>query len=446
MTSSTSFIDYRNTAFEIANLTKIHGEPTFESIRKLHREVNINAQCVHSDLGGGAHGHLGLVLSPQEYALHSNAAYRRPTHPGPLVIPAGTTQHMAGTMREQHRERLRVFREVQGVDQALRQQIATAIEPTYLEALRDPATGRISLPVRDIIRHLYNVYGRVTPQKLQDKETMVRQMVYDPINPIDGIFSAIDDLVHYADAANSAYTQTQIINIAYIILNRTGHFRRWILDWNAKQAVQKTWTNFKLHFREAHQQLKETTTLQQQQSTYHVNAVREMIDDLKREMRAERIFPPSAEDPSAAPSMASLSTASQDSFSTMSAIQNELSSLREMVHHMAQPPPYEPQSAPWPMPPPPMPPPYMQYNPMYCQQAIQPSHMPQHQSPPPSSTTAPKKRRIFYCWTHGAGLHSGDRCLNKAPGHQPSATFKNRMGGSTKNVRIPATQETVSTN
>ena len=75
MTSATSFIDYRNTAFEIANLTKIHGEPTFESIRKLQREININAQCVHSELGGGAHGHLGLVLTPQENALHSNVAY-----------------------------------------------------------------------------------------------------------------------------------------------------------------------------------------------------------------------------------------------------------------------------------------------------------------------------------------------------------------------------------
>ena len=446
MTSSTSFIDYRNTAFEIANLTKIHGEPTFESIRKLHREIIINAQCVHSDLGGGAHGHLGLVLTPQEYALHSNAAYRCPTHPGPLVIPAGTTQHMSGTMRDQHKERLRIFREVQGIDQALRQQLATAIEPTYLEALRDPTTGRISMPVRDIIRHLYNVYGRVTPQKLQDRESMVRQMVYDPINPIDGIFSAVDELVHYADAANSAYTQAQIINIAYIILNRTGHFRRWILDWNAKPSVQKTWTNFKLHFREAHHQLKETTTLQQQQSTYHVNAVREMIDELKQELRADRTLPTPTDDPSAAPSMASLSTASHDSMGTISALQSELSSLREMVHHMTQPPAYEQPASPWPMPPPAMPPPYMPYHPMYCQQAAQPVYMAPHQSQKPPSTSTPKKRRIFYCWTHGTCLHSGDRCNNKAPGHQTTATFKNRMGGSIKNVRIPATQETVPAN
>ena len=163
MTSAPS-VDYRNNFFEIANLTRVHGEPTFESIRTLQREILINAQCVHSDLGGGAHGHLGLVLRPQEYGLHSNAAYRRPTHPGPLNVPAGTTNHMSNTLREQHRERVRVFREVEGIEQALRQQIVTAIEPQYLEAFRDTMTGRIALPVHELIRNLYNLYGKVTPQ------------------------------------------------------------------------------------------------------------------------------------------------------------------------------------------------------------------------------------------------------------------------------------------
>ena len=36
--------------------------------------------------------------------------------------------------------------------------------------------------------------------------------------------------------------------------------------------------------------------------------------------------------------------------------------------------------------------------------------------------------RQFYCWTHGAG-HSGWQCKNPADGHQPEATFTNRMGG-----------------
>ena len=87
--ASPSTIDYRNTAFKIATVTTIHGEPNFEAFRTLKREIIINVQCVHSNLGGSAHGHLGLVLPPREYAFHSNAAYQTPTHPGSFIIPPG---------------------------------------------------------------------------------------------------------------------------------------------------------------------------------------------------------------------------------------------------------------------------------------------------------------------------------------------------------------------
>lgn len=364
MASNPSWIDYRNNAFEIVNLTKIHGEPTFESICVLQREIIINSQCVHTHLGGGAHGHMGLVMSPQEYAMHSNAAYLRLVHPGPLLIPPGVTQQFADTLREQHKEQVCLFCEVQGVDQALRQQIATAIEPQYLEAFHDDATGRIQMSVAALIQQLYRVYGKVTPQKLQDQTEKVRQMVFDPVNPIDGIFTAIDDLVHYVITANSPFTQPQIINMAYLILNKTGLFQRWILDWNARQPQQKTWTNFKLHFREAQQQLRETSTLQQQQSQFQANAVQEIISELKNELRS--VTTSTIDTYTDIPSMNSVSTMSNDTAASLSVMQSEISSLRDMLHNMSRAPP--PSLPAW------QPPfhPNIQYNPHYCNQVAPP--------------------------------------------------------------------------
>lgn len=43
-------------------------------------------------LGGGCHGHLGLTMTDAEYANVSATPYVRPVHPGPLNIPAITTQ------------------------------------------------------------------------------------------------------------------------------------------------------------------------------------------------------------------------------------------------------------------------------------------------------------------------------------------------------------------
>ena len=51
------------------------------------------------------------------------------------------------------------------------------------------------------------------------------------------------------------------------------------------------------------------------------------------------------------------------------------------------------------------------------------------------STNNNERKKMYYCWTYGACFHSGQKCRNKANGHQDNATFQNRMGGSIKNVR-----------
>ena len=51
-------IDY-TTFFAVKVLPKIHGEPDYVQLKKLKDLLKANATKVTSDLGGGAHGHLG---------------------------------------------------------------------------------------------------------------------------------------------------------------------------------------------------------------------------------------------------------------------------------------------------------------------------------------------------------------------------------------------------
>ena len=69
----------------------------------------VNAQTFYSELRGGTHGHLGLLLSPRRYALINDVPHNCLQNPEQLSIPAGTTQHMTRMIRDQHMERLRVF-------------------------------------------------------------------------------------------------------------------------------------------------------------------------------------------------------------------------------------------------------------------------------------------------------------------------------------------------
>ncbi len=107
------------------------------------------------------------------------------------------------------------------MEQALKQQIVAAVEAQYIEALRNQITGRIQAPVADTICHLFQVYGKVTPQTLYEQEQNFQQLLYDPQHPINGVFTAINELVNYSEAAQTPYTQAQCINLGYLILNRT---------------------------------------------------------------------------------------------------------------------------------------------------------------------------------------------------------------------------------
>lgn len=63
-------------------------------------------------------------------------------------------------------------------------------------------------------------------------------------------------------AARANLIEPQLINIAYVILNTTGKYQPYIREWTYLSPNQKTWANFKMHFFQAHLELKEAGGLQ----------------------------------------------------------------------------------------------------------------------------------------------------------------------------------------
>ncbi len=68
-----SEIDYKNTHFEFPELTRTHGQPTTANLITLQSEVRANASTIHSSLGGGHNGHLGMTCTPAVYANLPNS-------------------------------------------------------------------------------------------------------------------------------------------------------------------------------------------------------------------------------------------------------------------------------------------------------------------------------------------------------------------------------------
>jgi hypothetical protein len=78
--------------FPFITTAKQPGLPTYAIITKVHLKLKANASSIVSELGGGAHGLLGLVLSPTTYAALTNAAFN-----APINLPRPSTCYLRNT-------------------------------------------------------------------------------------------------------------------------------------------------------------------------------------------------------------------------------------------------------------------------------------------------------------------------------------------------------------
>ena len=62
-----------------------------------------------------------------------------------------------------------------------------------------------------------------------------------------------------AELSGVPYTPSQIVNLGFIIMNSHHMLRSDVRKWLRKPVVDKTWANFKLHFTQAHIELRETS-------------------------------------------------------------------------------------------------------------------------------------------------------------------------------------------
>ena len=206
VTSSSAGIDYRNIFFEFPDLDIIIGKPNADSIIKLKKQLKSNATSVTSNLGDGLHGHLGHVLNLVDYDQVSPVPFLAPAHPGPLVIPQGTTAIMASALCDRHSENVRVFREYFGVEKALKQQIHKAVDEIYLLAIHDRNSNSLSDNVHFILDYLQLTYGKVSVSMLIDKEDHFNRLNYEAHMPVDVVFNAVEGIIEYAGLAHQPFS------------------------------------------------------------------------------------------------------------------------------------------------------------------------------------------------------------------------------------------------
>jgi hypothetical protein len=101
-----SLPNYKESYFQLSSLTKISGDPTYQSLAKLEKECKANALSVPTTLGGGNQGHLGLVSSISAYERVSpGVPFNRPALPVPPDLLQATVAQITKAHRL-HAERI----------------------------------------------------------------------------------------------------------------------------------------------------------------------------------------------------------------------------------------------------------------------------------------------------------------------------------------------------
>ena len=66
------------------------------------------------------------------------------------------------------------------------------------------------------------------------------------------LFEQIEEGMEFVEAANTPISGGKVVNIAYLLILRTGGMEKACEQWEEMQVGLKTWQAFKYHFAEAY--------------------------------------------------------------------------------------------------------------------------------------------------------------------------------------------------
>jgi len=212
-------VDYQSSYFKYKTPTPIRGLPIYSALKRLKTELQANASSVETDLGGGNHGYLGLVLTDAEYnSIPNTQPFVPPNYPPPLTIPSTATAIQALQMKENHNEQKRLYYECKNVEKALLRHAQEALEDQYVAALVDPYTNLIASDIPDTLDYLFYNFGKVSSEEVLQRESEVMSMTWLASDPIILLTKPLEDLNKLATHAGVPYTPKQILEKALAII------------------------------------------------------------------------------------------------------------------------------------------------------------------------------------------------------------------------------------
>lgn len=393
-------------SFPTSSIPSVEGEPTYKSIKEVEKCIITNASSIESELGGGQHGLLGLVISPERYLTITGHEFIPHENPGALpTFPPNPTQPQIAQANATHKEQLRLWREQNTAIKALKKQLTSAFDPKHLEEIHDNYTGFNNVTIQQIFTYLFNKYGDLDEA---DVEALDKQLAepFDPNEPFSTFVKRIEDIMEVAEAAGCAYTPAQITSKAFSLINKSQAYPEGCREWKRKSNADKTWTNLKQHFTIEAKDYRKKSVHQAQDTYQAAHSANQALLEAQAEFRDytesflsefQQAMNKSNQN-EAAPQQAHATTSTSELSALVADLKTQLHEVREQNKALLK-----------------------------VIQSL--SHDKENQTP---NTTKSKKSAWKYCWSCGANyFHASAGCRKPKDGHRKDASFKDTKGGST---------------
>ena len=258
--------------------TKIHGQPTDHDVTLLEKELIAIAATIPSTLGGGNHGHAGLIVEPAKYlTMTGGTAFIQPGNPG--IYPAGLAPNAAAGTRAreeaEHKELIAQYEIHKGVEQALKDIIIQAVDEDYLLEIEDETLGFLNETPRNMIIHLRNRGGALD---FADTKTLLteRDQEWDASEIPTIYFNRVEKAMQQLTRAGITSDLKERTDMALYYLKSTGEYDAAVREWEAKPVAIRTWANIKLFM--SAEYAKENKQNKQTAKQMKANAIKEQAE------------------------------------------------------------------------------------------------------------------------------------------------------------------------
>ena len=112
-----------------------------------------------------------------------------------------------------------------------------AIEPEFLQVLRNTHTDMINESIVGIITFLISTYGQITDAGMFHREQALTSMTYDAMQPVCVVFNSVDKFAGLAELQQSPLDDKRKIQFVYVIFQRSRAYLDSLKKWNEKPAV-----------------------------------------------------------------------------------------------------------------------------------------------------------------------------------------------------------------